>query len=96
MLNGSVFWFLMGVVFVVVAAGFKVLADERGWVITWWKALLATAWYGILCSSFYAWGTLIGENEAEAGLKLFALGMFACVVLGAGLWRILTLGRRTP
>ena len=96
MLNGGVFWFVMGVVLVIVAFSFKAFAADRGWTITWWKALLAVAWYGIFCASFFAWGTLIGENEAEAGFKLFAIGMFACVVLGAGLWRLLALDRRVP
>jgi hypothetical protein len=94
--NGSVFWFVMGALFVIVAAGFKAFADERGWVLTWWKALLAAAWYGIVGLTVYACGTLVGENEAEAGLKLLGLGLFVCTVLGAGLWRLLALGRRAP
>jgi hypothetical protein len=87
--DGKLFWLLMGVVFVLVAAGFKAFAQDRGWVITWWKGLLAILWYVLFCSSFYAWGTLIGEYEASAGFKTFLLGLFASAVLGVALWRLL-------
>jgi len=88
-LTGGPFWFLMGVVFVLVAAGFRAFALDRGWTLTWWKALLAVIWYGILCTSFFAWGTLSGENEAAAGFKLFLIGIFASTVLGVGLIRLM-------
>ncbi len=84
-LNGGLFWFLMGVVFVLVAAAFKAFAGERGWRLTWWKALLAILWYAILSLSFYAWGTLMGEAEGGAGFKLFLLGLSASTLLGVGL-----------
>jgi hypothetical protein len=85
------FWFLMGSLFVLVAAGFKAFADDRGWVMTWWKALLGVIWYGIFSVSFLAWGTLIGENEGGAGFRIFLLGMFISLVLGVGLWRLMQL-----
>ena len=89
--DGKLFWILMGIVFVLVAAGFKAFAQDRGWVITWWKGLLAILWYVVFCSSFYAWGTLIGENEGSAGYKIFLLGLFVSAILGVGLWRLLAL-----
>ena len=74
-LTGGPFWFLMGVVFVIVTAGFHAFARDRGWVLTWWKALLAVIWYAVLCTSFFAWGTLIGENEAAFdGVDLVNIG----------------------
>ncbi len=88
-LTGGPFWFLMGVVFVAVAAGFHAFARDRGWVVTWWKALLAVIWYGILCTSFFAWGTLVGENEAAAGFKLFLIGIFVSIVFGVALVRLM-------
>ena len=83
------FWLLMGIVFVVVAAGFKAFADDRGWEITWWKAVLGLIWYTIFSMSFLAWGTLIGEGEAGAGFKLFLVGLIVSVILGTGLWRLM-------
>jgi hypothetical protein len=87
--DSKLFWLLMGIVFVLVAAGFRTFARDRGWVITWWKGLLAILWYAIFCACFYAWGTLIGENEASAGYKIFLLGLFVSAILGVGLWRLL-------
>lgn len=94
--DSNLFWLLMGIVFVLIAAGFKVFADDRGWVITWWKALLAFVWYLILATSFYASGILIGENEASAGFKLLLLGLFICMILGVGLWRLLKMNAAEP
>jgi hypothetical protein len=89
--DGNLFWFLMGIIFVLVAAGFKAFAEDRGWVLNWWKGLLAALWYWILMLSFYAWGTLTGENEGSAGIKVFLLGLFISVILGVGLWRLLAI-----
>ena len=87
--DSKLFWLLMGIVSVLIAAGFRAFAQQRGWVLTWWKALLAMTWYVVFCACFYAWGTLIGENEGGAGYKIFLLGLFASAILGVGLWRLL-------
>ena len=87
--DSNLFWFLMGIIFVLIAAGFKVYADEKGWVISWWKALLAFIWYLIFTMSFYAYGVLMGENEGSAGFKLLLLGLFICLIYGVGLWRLI-------
>jgi hypothetical protein len=87
-LTGGPFWFLMGVIFILVAAAFRAFAQDRGWVLTWWKGLLAVVWYTVLSLSFYAWGTLIGEGEAGAGLKLFLIGLFVTIVFGVALLRL--------
>ena len=87
--DSNIFWFLMGILFILVAAGFRAFAKDRGWVISWWKALLGILWYAIFTLSFYAWGTLIGENEGSAGFKILILGLFVSLVLGVGLWRLM-------
>lgn len=89
-LNGGLFWFLMGTIFVLIAAAFKAFADDRGWVITWWKGLIALLVYAFFVLAFYGWGTLIGENEAGAGFRFFLLGLFITLIIGVGLWRLLT------
>lgn len=83
------FWFLTGVLFVLVAAGFRAYARGRGWTIAWWKAALGILWYSVFLIFFYAWGTLSGENEGAAGFKIFLAGMVLCLVSGVGLWRLL-------
>ncbi len=95
--NSSIFWFLMGIVFVLAAAAFKALVRDRGRIITWWKAALALLWYGVFLGSFYTWGTLIGENEGEAGLRVLGLGLLFCAILGAAIWRLMiTSARNNP
>lgn len=89
------FWFGMGILFVLVASGFKAFAEDRGWRITWFKGLLAILWYAVFSLSFYAWGTLIGEGEGSAGLKLFLIGMFVSIVFAVGLIRLFVHGGRT-
>jgi hypothetical protein len=86
--NSSIFWFLMGVLFILVAAGFRAFAKDRGWVISWWKTVLALFWYAIFTLSFYAYGTLMGENEASAGSKILGLGLVISLVLGLIIWRL--------
>ena len=85
--NSGGFWFLMGIFFVLIAAGFRAYAGDRGWTISWWQAILGCVWYGIFMLSFYAWGTLAGENEGGAGFKILILGLFICLVAGIGLWK---------
>ena len=87
--EGNVFWFLMGMVAILVGVGFKAFADDRGWKLNWWKWLLVIVWYFIFNMSFLTWGTLIGEYEASAGWKLALVGFFICLILGVGLWRLL-------
>ena len=87
--ESNIFWFLMGLLFVVVAGGFKVFAEDMGWKLTWWKWTLTIIWYLVFfCLSFYAWGTFIGEGFPMAGFKMFLLGIFVSIILGVGLWRL--------
>jgi len=87
--DSGLFWLLMGVFLILVAAAFQIFATERGWRVTWWKGILALAWYCLLGLLLYAFGTLAGENEASAGLRLLLFGLVICVILGLGLWRLM-------
>jgi hypothetical protein len=92
--NGSFFWFLMGIVSVLVVAGFRAYAKDRGWTITIGNAILGFACYGAFLLSFYAWGTLVGENEGSAAIKILLFGLAVAVVLAVVLLRRLSLGSR--
>ena len=87
--DGPLFWMLMGALSVAIGAALWSFADRRGWVMTWWKWVLAVLWYALVCLSFYASGTLVGEFEAAAGLRVLLLGLFFSLVLGVGLVRVL-------
>ena len=88
--TGGLFWFLMGLLAVLVGAGFKAFADQKGWTLNWWKWTLSILWYIIFSISFYAWGTLIGEMEGMAGFWIWLVGMVISLILGVGLWRLLS------
>jgi len=87
--DSNIFWFLMGILFILVAAGFRAYAKAHRWIISWWKTALGIVWYSIFMLSFYAWGTLIGEKEGDAGFKILLLGLFICAISGVGLWRLM-------
>jgi hypothetical protein len=91
----GLFWFFMGMITVLIGAGFKVFADDRGWTLNWWKWLLSILWYIIFSLSILTYGTLAGENEGSAGVKILLLGLFVCVVYGVGLWRLLAHKQKT-
>ncbi len=93
--GSDIFWMLMGVVLVLVGFAFKAFAEDRGWVLTWWKGLLALLWYCLVGLSIYTYGTLAGEGEAGAGVKLMLVGLFIALILGVGLWRLMGVGSKT-
>lgn len=88
--NGNTFWFLNGIIFVVIVFALKAFAEDKGWAMPWWKWLLASVWYLIFCTGFYAGGTLAGENFPMPGFRLFLVDMFISLILGVGLWRLLS------
>jgi hypothetical protein len=88
--NGNTFWFLNGIIFVVIVFALKAFAEEKGWAMNWWKWLLSGIWYLIPFLSFYAWGTFIGENFPLPGFYTFLTGFVISVILGVGLWRLLS------
>lgn len=92
--QGPLFWMLMGMIAVAIGGALWSFADRRGWVMSWWKWLLVVVWYGVFAVSFYAAGTLVGESEPRAGLRVLLLGLFFCLVLGVGLVRVLAHRRR--
>ena len=89
--NGNTFWFLNGIIFVVIVFALKAFAEDKGWKMTWWKWLLSGIWYLIFCTGLYAWGTLIGENFPTAGFRFFLFNTFLSLILGVGLWRLLAI-----
>jgi len=89
-LNSGLFWFFMGMITIIIGFGFKAFADDRGWVLNWWKWFLSIVWYIIFSLSIFSYGTLVGEREGSAGVKMLLLGLFICIIYGVGLWRLLS------
>lgn len=94
MFSGGLFWFIMGILFVLVAVGAKVWTEELGLKMTWWKWALAGLWYLLLNGTVALAFTFVGENETGAGVRSLLLFGIITVILGVGLWRLLWLGRQ--
>ncbi len=93
MSGGALFWFIMGMLFILVAAGARAWAEALRLKMTWWKWVLALLWYVQLNITVAAPMTFIGEDEAAAGGKLFLFMLVTTIILGVILWRLLILGR---
>ena len=94
--SSGFFWFLMGTIFILAAAGFKHFAEDRGWVLNWWKWVLIVVWYTIFSLTWYGFGTLMGETyESYAAIRILIFGMVISLILGVGLWRLLLIGKKT-
>ena len=89
-INSGLFWFFMGMIAILIAAGFKAVANDLGWVLNWWKWLLVFLWYAVFSLSLFSYGTLSGELEGGAAIKMLFLGLFVCIVYGVGLLRVLS------
>lgn len=93
MFSGAVFWFLMGMLFILVAKGARVWAEDLKLRMTWWKWALCVCWYGLLVFTVSMSLTFVGENEAGAGLRALLFMGVITTILAAGLVRVLLAGR---
>jgi hypothetical protein len=58
-------------------------AEDLGLQMTWWKWLLAAAWYGLLSYTLAGAFTLLGENEPAAWYRFLVFHLIVTIVLGA-------------
>lgn len=96
MFGGGIFWFAMGVVFVIVALGARAWAKDLRLRMTWWAWILVLAWYALLNFTVALSFTLIGEGERSAGLRFLAFLGVITLLCGAILARWLGARRRAP
>ncbi len=85
------FWIGMGMTYALIIAGARVWAQDLGLNMTWWKWMLSATWYGLVSLSVASSFTLIGEKEPKAGTCFLGVSLAVTVVLGVGLWLVLTL-----
>jgi hypothetical protein len=91
--TSALFWFGMGILFVLVVAGAKVWFDDLGLKMNWWKWLLTILWFGLLNFSVAVPFTFAGENEPGAALRVLPFLIVPTLILGVGLWRVLIIDR---
>ena len=91
--TSGAFWFAEGILFVLAAIGLKVWMDERNTPMGLWKWLLVAVWMLMSGFTIAFIGTSVGENEMVAARKGGIMFSVICVITGAGIWRLLQIGR---
>lgn len=86
---GPLFWIIMGFLYTIFMISIKYWAEDLKFNLNWWKWTILSVWFILLNIVIAGAFTLIGENEARAGL--YFLGVFGTtiIVLSVGLWRLL-------
>ncbi|NQT88152.1 hypothetical protein HQ560_15400 [bacterium] len=91
--TSGAFWFVEGILAVLAVIGLKVWMEDRNTPMPAWKWPLVGLWM-ILCGFTIAFiGTSVGESERVAAQKGGIIFSVLCVITGAGLWRVLQIGR---
>jgi hypothetical protein len=94
MFTSGFFWFVMGMLMVLVGVGAAAWVKDLGLKMTWWKWLLAILWYALLNLSVAVPMTFVGENEPGAAVRTFLPLVVITIITGVGLWRVLAAGRQ--
>ncbi|HDP95778.1 MAG TPA: hypothetical protein ENN40_10535 [Candidatus Aminicenantes bacterium] len=90
-----IYAFIVGATFGLVIPAAIRWARDLGLRMTWWKWLMAAAWYLFLLFSILLAFTFIGEGEVIPGWKLPALLIVLEAVAGAVLAWVFWRGRET-
>jgi len=88
------FWIIMGMLYSLMIFSARYWAADLKIPMNGWKWLAAGFWFLLLSLSLAGGMTLIGEGEVHAGLSFLALFLLICLIMGVGLWRLLTAKRK--
>lgn len=94
MFDGALFWMIMGALSVLIAVSATIWAEDLGFKMTWLRWILVVLWYLLLLLTVASPFTLVGENEAVAGLRIIPFLLVPTIILGVGLWRLLRMEPR--
>ena len=92
--TSGLFWFIVGILFCTAAAAFNMWAKDRGIPMPFWKWIILLAWTLLFEFTIAFVTTSAGENEPGAAVKGGIFFGIITVVSGAGVWRILKIGKR--
>ena len=87
--DSAIFWMVMGALSVLVGISATYWAKDLGFKMNWFKWVLVVLWYLFFWLTVASPFTLIGENEATAGLKIIPFLLVPLVVFGVIIWRYL-------
>jgi len=90
--NSGYFWFVEGILFVVVILAVRATAQDRGLKLPFWKWALFLGWMLFAGFTIAFVGTSFGEGEPVAASRGGLLFGMITVISGAGVWRVLWAG----
>jgi hypothetical protein len=90
--DSGLFWFVEGILFVVVILGLQAWARDQGIILRWWKWVLFVLWLILAGFTIAFVGTSYGEGESVAGTRGGLLFGLMTIIAGVGLWRVLASG----
>ena len=93
MYGWSIFWFVMGLISLIMIIGFKNIAREKGVNMNWWKWLLSTVWWMGFLFAIAVPATFAGEGEPYAGAMMILFSVVPAILGGFIVWRIITADR---
>lgn len=94
--DSGLFWFVEGILFVVVILAFRAWAADRGVLLKWWKWILFVLWLGLAGFTIAFVGTSFGEGEPVAATRGGLLFGLMTIIAGVGLWRVVLSGSGSP
>jgi len=93
--NSGLFWFVEGILFVVMILGVRALLQDRGIHRAFWKWGLFVAWVVLGGFTIAFVGTSFGEGEPVAAQRGGLLFGMLTIISGVGVWRLLLSGSST-
>ncbi len=90
--DSGLFWFVEGILFVVVILAVRAWAQDRGLPMPIWKWVLFLLWVALAGFTIAFVGTSFGEGEPVAATRGGLLFGLISIIAGVGLWRLLLAG----
>jgi hypothetical protein len=90
--NSGFFWFVEGILFVVILLATREWARDRGLPMPPWKWALFVLWLAFVGFTLAFVGTSFGEGEPTAGIRGGLLFGLVSVIGGVGVGRLLLAG----
>ena len=91
--NSGIFWFIEGILCVMMILGLRAFIRERGIPMPAWKWVVFGVWVLFAGFTVAFVGTSLGEGEPTAATRGGLLFGLIAVIGGAGAWRALVSGR---
>ena len=93
--DSGLFWFVEGILFVVVILAARAWAQDRGLPMPIWKWVLFLIWIALAGFAIAFVGTSFGEGEPVAATRGGLLFGLITIIAGVGLWRVMLAGSRS-